>query len=62
MITLRLQLDQIDDAYAIFGQAAKTGALKVLIEAQGGNFTDLFTSSDSTSSRRKVYSSCIYCD
>jgi hypothetical protein len=28
----------------------------------GSNFTDLFTSSDSTSGRRKVYSSCVYCD
>jgi alcohol dehydrogenase len=33
LITHRLQLDQIDDAYAIFGHAAKTSALKVLIEA-----------------------------
>ena len=33
LITHRFQIDRIDDAYAIFGQAAKTGALKVLIEA-----------------------------
>jgi alcohol dehydrogenase len=33
LITHRFQLDRIDDAYAIFGQAAKTGAIKVLIEA-----------------------------
>ena len=33
LITHRFQLDRIDDAYAIFGQAAKTGTIKVLIEA-----------------------------
>jgi alcohol dehydrogenase len=33
LITHRFQLDRIDDAYAIFGQAAKTGAIKVVIEA-----------------------------
>jgi alcohol dehydrogenase len=33
LITHRFQIDRIDDAYAIFGQAAKTGAIKVLIEA-----------------------------
>ena len=33
LITHRFQIDRIDDAYAIFGQAAKTGAIKVVIEA-----------------------------
>ena len=33
LITHRFQLNRIDDAYAIFGQAAKTGAIKVVIEA-----------------------------
>jgi threonine dehydrogenase-like Zn-dependent dehydrogenase len=33
LLTHRFQIDRIDDAYAIFGQVAKTGAIKVLIEA-----------------------------
>ena len=33
LITHRFKLDKIIDAYEIFGAAAKTNALKVLIEA-----------------------------
>jgi alcohol dehydrogenase len=33
LITHRFKLDQILDAYETFGQAANTGALKVMIEA-----------------------------
>jgi alcohol dehydrogenase len=33
LITHRFRLDKILDAYDTFGQAASTGALKVLIEA-----------------------------
>jgi alcohol dehydrogenase len=33
LITHRFRLDEIEEAYATFGQAAKTGALKVLIAA-----------------------------
>ena len=33
LITHRFKLDKILDAYETFGAAAKTGALKVLIEA-----------------------------
>jgi alcohol dehydrogenase len=33
LITHRFKLDEIMDAYGTFGQAAKTEALKVIIEA-----------------------------
>ena len=33
LITHRFKLDQILDAYETFGQAARTGALKVIITA-----------------------------
>lgn len=33
LVTHRFRLDQIDDAYATFSQAGRTGALKVVIEA-----------------------------
>ncbi len=33
LVTHRFKLDQIDDAYATFSQAGRTGALKVVIEA-----------------------------